>query len=395
MKNMYYDLSNILQYQGQYYIIFGSRSTGKSYAVDKLCLDNFYQNGEQFVVCKRYQEDMKSSICSSMFSPLYDYVREQYGYYIRYYQGKWLTSQDETLPINQWEVMGYSQSLNNVDRYKGSQYPKVTTIVFEEFMSMRGDYLPNEVNLFINLVSTIVRKRTNVKVFMLGNTITKYSPYSQALGIKLERVKVGEIVEKVIKYKKSKTIFIIERTKNVKITDNSSDESVYTNFGSNINKMVNDGCFESNQYPRIRNGVHFSINERALREEGQLINKRLRFNKSNRTNILFEFNDNFYRLYINSETNNIVCGITPIECELTLTNKNLFIGKSSDQYVVVNPSKYYSNAVSVYNIARFAGSIQVNRLLDLFTQAYYNNCIVYTNDEVGEDIATLLRLCGM
>ena len=394
-KIQYYSLNNILQHEGQYYIIFGSRSNGKSYAVDKLCLDNYYTKGEEFVICKRYGEDIKTSICSSMLTPLYDYVLNTYGYYIRYYQGKWLTSQDETLPINQWQVMGYSQSLNNVDRYKGSQYPKVTTIVFEEFMAMRGDYLANEVNLFINLVSTIVRKRSNVRVFLLGNTITKYSPYSEALGIKLERLKVGEIIEKTIKYKNSKTTFILERTKNVKITDNGTEDSVYTNFGKNVNKMINDGSFECSQYPRIRNGVHFNINEREIRNSGEIVNKRLRFNKADKTNMLFEFNDNFYRLYLNSKTNNIVCGITPIEGNLTLTRKNLFVGNPGNNYIIINPSRYYTNSISVYNVARYNGYPHVNRLLDLFTQAYYNNCIVYTSDEVGEDIVTLLRICGI
>lgn len=395
MKSMFYRLDKILEYAAQYYIIFGERSNGKSYAVDKYVLDNYFTEGEQFVICKRYADDMKSNICSTMLTPLYEYVKERYNSYIRFYQGKWLTSDDETLPITQWEVMGYAQSLNSVDKYKGSQYPKVTTIVFEEFMSMKGDYLPNEVNLLINLVSTIARKRTNIKIFMLGNTITKYSPYSEALNIKLDRIKQGEIVEKVIKYKNSKTTFIIERTKNVKVKNNSNSEDVvFTNFGTNINKMINDGEFECNQYPRMINGIHFQENYKEISKNFP-VNEKMCFKVSDRVPIIIEFNDNFYSVYVNNKTNNFVIGIRQCNCQKSIIKNNIYIANKNKTYIVINGSEGYTNGITVNNIRGYVGNERVNNLLDVFVNAFNNNCIVYTSDEVGEDINTTFKLCNL
>ena len=75
----------------QYYIIFGERSNGKSYAVDKRMIDNYFTKGEEFVICKRYAEDIKTNICTTMLEPLYDYVLDTFGYKIRFYRGIWYT----------------------------------------------------------------------------------------------------------------------------------------------------------------------------------------------------------------------------------------------------------------------------------------------------------------
>ena len=64
--NDYYSLDNILKYEAQYYIIFGERSNGKSYALGKYVLDNYFTKGEEFVICKRYKEDMTTYICERM-----------------------------------------------------------------------------------------------------------------------------------------------------------------------------------------------------------------------------------------------------------------------------------------------------------------------------------------
>ena len=51
----WYSLDNILKYDAQYYIIYGERSNGKSYAVDKYIIDKFFKDGKQFAFVK----DMK------------------------------------------------------------------------------------------------------------------------------------------------------------------------------------------------------------------------------------------------------------------------------------------------------------------------------------------------
>ena len=121
-------------------------------------------------------------------------------------------------------------------------------------MSIDCSYINDELNLFLNLISTIVRYRHNVKVFMLANAISKFSPYSSALGIRLHRLKKGEIILKEYTDKKGfKTRFAIERTENVNVFDNNQNENkiVYNNFGnSGVGQMITSGDFEVHAYPR-------------------------------------------------------------------------------------------------------------------------------------------------
>ena len=56
----WYSLDNILKYDSQYYIIMGERSNGKTYAVCKYLIDQFFKHGKQFAYVKRYEEDIKA-----------------------------------------------------------------------------------------------------------------------------------------------------------------------------------------------------------------------------------------------------------------------------------------------------------------------------------------------
>lgn len=377
-KIEYYTLDNILKHDGQYYIIYGERSNGKSYALDKYVLDKYFTKGEQFVIAKRYAEDMSSTICASMLVPLYDYVLEEYGYYIRFYQGKWFATQDKDIPITKQEIIGYAQSLNTVERFKGSQFPKVTTIIFEEFMSLKNNYLNDEISLLLNLVSTIARKRNNVKIFMLGNAISKYSPYSEALGIRLDKLKFNDIIEKTFTYGKAKTKFIIERSKHVEIDDNTDS---YTNFGKVSSSMINDGLFETSNYKRFNDGICFNENIKEFRDTFKV--KPKVFNKENKLPIYIHFNDEYYAIYIKSN-NSITIGIN--KCSV----------KPKNVIAVINPSNTeINNAIGIKNICYFKGQKGICKMLDRIVRAFYNDDIIFPSNEIGEDIITAFSLCGL
>ena len=66
---------------------------------------------------------------------------------------------------------GFVFDLSGMEHYKSVAFPDITTIVFDEFMARRG-YLPNEFELFQNVLSTIIRLRDNVKILMLADVTT-------------------------------------------------------------------------------------------------------------------------------------------------------------------------------------------------------------------------------
>lgn len=378
-KIEFYSLDNILKHEGQYYIIYGERSNGKSYATGKYVLDKYFTSGEQFVIVKRYYEDINSTVCGTMLTHLYEYVLETYGYYIRFFQGKWYASKEKDTPITQQEIIGYAQALNLTERYKGSQFPKVTTIIFEEFMSLRGNYISGEINLLINLVSTIARKRTNVKVFMLGNAISKYSPYSQALGIRLDKLKFNDIIEKKFKYGRVVTTFVIERSKHVVIDDNTT---TYSNFGKVSSSMVNEGKFETSQYNHYNDNVCFNENQKEF-----IINNNCKpkvLMKCDRVPVCIYYNEEYYSIYI-KQNNNITVGIK--KCETNKPHKGT-IG-------IINGNEAINNAINIKNICYFKGNKVISKILDTIVNAFYNNDIIFPTDEIGEDIMTAFKICGL
>ena len=56
------------------------------------------------------------------------------------------------------------------------------TILFDEFIT-KGMYLTDEFMAFMNTLSTIIRQRDNVKIFMCGNTVNKFNPYFEEMGL--------------------------------------------------------------------------------------------------------------------------------------------------------------------------------------------------------------------
>ena len=48
--------------------------------------------------------------------------------------------------------------------------------------------------MFANVLSTIIRHRNDVKIFMLANTVNKYCPYFKEMGLKhITEMKQGSI----------------------------------------------------------------------------------------------------------------------------------------------------------------------------------------------------------
>ena len=78
------------------------------------------------------------------------------------------------------KICGYAMTLSTAQDLKGSNFPNVTTLIFDEFIIEEGQkkyYLHNEVFVFLNLIETIARMR-DVRVFLLGNPANVYTnPY--------------------------------------------------------------------------------------------------------------------------------------------------------------------------------------------------------------------------
>lgn len=251
-KNKYYSLNNILKKNAQYNIIFGQRSNGKTYAVKKYGLEKYIKNGEQMAYIRRQDVDLGKSKCDNLFADVVengtiaDLTNGSYTH-VYYYSGRWyLCYYDEDGNRHADEKpFCFAFSLTSMEHYKSTAYPGITTICFDEFIS-RNIYLADEFIIFENVLSTIIRHRTNVKIFMLGNTVNKYCPYFTEMGLRhIRQQKQGTI--DLYTYGDTDLKVAVEYTKNNEKSKDSSN--IYFSFDNPSLKMITTGAWEISIYP--------------------------------------------------------------------------------------------------------------------------------------------------
>lgn len=248
----YYSLKNILNTNSTYNIIIGERSNGKTYACLKHGIEQYFKDGSQMAIVRRWQTDIRGNRASEIFKALLandEVYKISNGKYqgIHYYGGKFYLCNygDNGKAIyNDNDVIAYPFSLSDTEHNKSISYPNIRTIIFDEFLT-RQVYLPDEFILFMNTISTIVRNRTDVKIFMLGNTVNKYSPYFDEMGLRnVSKQEQGTI--DIYKYGTSKLKVAVEYCKSM---GKSKENSFYFAFNNPKLEMIKTGAWELDIYP--------------------------------------------------------------------------------------------------------------------------------------------------
>lgn len=237
-----------------YYVVYGERSNGKTYSSLDYALERNAKNGEQFAYIRRWGEDIRKKNLTTLFDGhvQHNRVSELYqGQWNQIYYGSgkfWLENKTEDEITRADAPAGFAFDLNSMEHYKSNSFPNITTIIFDEFMSRNG-YLPNEWILFMNTLSTIIRHRNNVKIFMLGNTVNKYCPYFSEMGLNhIREQKPGTI--DVYHYGDSDLTVVCERTQDSSKKGGKASD-VYFAFENPELKMITGGDWEIAIYPHL------------------------------------------------------------------------------------------------------------------------------------------------
>ena len=200
----YYSSKNIRKTNATYYMIFGERSNGKTYDIlngEDGILWNYIKKGEKGAYIRRFHEDIVGRKGDMIFRP-----GVQNGVVYQLTDGQWtdiyyragefyLCRYDEGLEtiVKDIEPFCYAYAISQMEHDKGGADQKITTVLFDEFLT-RNVYLKDEFVLFQNVLSTIIRQRDNVKIFMLGNTVSQYCPYFKEMGLtKIKNMHPGDI----------------------------------------------------------------------------------------------------------------------------------------------------------------------------------------------------------
>ena len=244
-SSKFYSLARILEKRCQYNMIIGERSNGKTYAVEKYIVEQYVKSGKQGAIIRRYRLDFQGKRGSAMFAPLVENGEiakatdgEWTGVY--YYASQWFfcrrSEADKEKVERAEEPFCYAFALTEMEHDKSTGYPNVTTIMFDEFMSRMG-YVTDEFVLFMNTLSTIIRYRDDVKIFMLGNTVTKDCPYFKEMGLNhIQKMEQGTI--EVYTYGQSKLKVAVEFCGNSNRRQSKKPSDVYFAFDNPRLQMI-------------------------------------------------------------------------------------------------------------------------------------------------------------
>lgn len=251
-KSGFFDPLKMLIYRTLYIIVYGERSNGKTFGSLLCAIIRYFLYGELFAYVRRWDEDFRPKAISRLFGGL-----EKLGVIAYLSGGEWnhivhrsrmfylATYDEDGKEILSETPIGYGFALTQMEHDKGGTYPpNVTTIVFDEFLT-RGMYLPDEMALFANVLSTVLRDDGQAKIWMLGNTVSKYCPYFREMGlIHIREMEIGGIQE-YTGTREDCTIVVhwADGVPNGKETDK------YFAFDNPKLKMITEGRFETAIYP--------------------------------------------------------------------------------------------------------------------------------------------------
>ena len=357
----FYRLDEILSRNCQYNIIFGERSNGKTYAALEYGLRRYIEHGEKMAYVRRWKEDYRGKRGQALFAGHEDtglisqLTKGEYGR-VKYYAGKWyLAKWDEDLQkmIPSDEEFCYAFALSDVEHDKSTSYPRVTTIVFDEFLS-RQYYLPNEFVTFMNVLSTIIRHRDNIKIFMLGNTVNKFCPYFQEMGLShIEKMEPGKI--DIYSYGESKLRVAVEYCKSPNQDGKKSD--VYFAFDNPSLQMITGGAWEIDLYPHLPR-------------------------KYNKSDITFMYYINFNEQLLQCEV------ITLSDCTFTYIHRKTTPIHDLDRDIIFS-DEYDPRPNHFRNIRKPCSELE-RRLAEYFRKEK----VFYQDNEVGEIVRNYLMHCG-
>lgn len=253
----YYSLDKILEKNADYNIIFGERSNGKTYASLEYGIKQFVESGynNQTAIVRRWKEDIKGKRAETLYNALESNGRISEltnGEYteVYYFNGKYyLSNYDDNIKkhVPFTKPLAYTFALSEMEHDKSTSYPDITTIIFDEFLTRRY-YLPDEFILFMNVLSTIIRQKNNVKIFMLGNTVNKYSPYFTEMGLKhIPQMEQGTI--DIYQFGKGQLTIAVEYADT--ISKNKESNKYFCFDDSESVKMIINGAWEMAIYPHL------------------------------------------------------------------------------------------------------------------------------------------------
>ena len=259
--SMFWSARKTLTHNALINLIVGNRGGGKSYGAKEWGIDNFIKKREQFGYIRRYKEDLKDPM-KKFFDdikhryPDYEFKTDSKCFYIR------LKPEDDKEPWTDDDIAGYGFFLSTADNRKSIPYPKITTLIFDEFLLDDGNqmYLRNEPKKLLSLYETIARPGTDhprVVLFMLANALSITNPYFLYWDLKMPTTqdKNGKYI-----WKHPSRPILVEDVRNEKFIEAKLNTEFgkliagtdYADYSINNKFLLDDDTFIEKKSPKSR-----------------------------------------------------------------------------------------------------------------------------------------------
>lgn len=184
----YYDFSVIRSHNGVYNLIPGARGLGKTFGAKEISIIDAINKGEEFIYLRRYKTELAAARDSFFADVSFKFPKKEFRIMGNRAQMRDLVDPEKYESEEEYNkaskkakyiTIGYFVALSTAQKMKSVSYPKVTKIIYDEFIIEKGalHYLPNEVNAFNNFYVTVDRFQDRVKVYFLANSVSIMNPY--------------------------------------------------------------------------------------------------------------------------------------------------------------------------------------------------------------------------
>ncbi len=192
------DLTPIWNTDADTFIIVGERCGGKTFGTLKHCIIDYKHTGKRFAYVRRIKETITNKLIGDLLEPFIvnkfvatPLIKELWGetYNVRYKLGRFEVY-DEADDSVEPEIIGYTAALNIAATLKSTftEEDKIYNVILDEFLPMLSERsIKEEYDAWEGLLSTLCRAHLNQsKVYLVGNSITKWSEYLYHMGVTYE-----------------------------------------------------------------------------------------------------------------------------------------------------------------------------------------------------------------
>ena len=163
----YYNIDNLLSRNKFFNFVIGVRGVGKTYGFKKFVINRALKYGEQFVYLRQNQNQIDG--ISDWVGEVGEVEFPDYEFLQQKKTGMILARKRDT--DEEFKTIGFINAVSAYAKMKsGENYTKVGTVIFDEFSDpVRWTGSISRVEAFLNILGSIVRNRSNVRVLMMGN----------------------------------------------------------------------------------------------------------------------------------------------------------------------------------------------------------------------------------